>query len=147
MARKSSYKNSMLAEIGNRADAVQAMKGGAIAAWVVAAINIAIGAYIFFAAPAAARAFGVTGAAMIDGVIFGVIGIFIWRHSFIAAWLGLGFFTLEKIYQWTTQPKSLVGIAVALAIWFAFLNGVRGAMALRRFKREEASAPTLTETT
>lgn len=131
--------------MGNRADAVQAMKGGAIASWIVAAINIAIGAYIFFAAPGAGAAVGLTGAAMIDGVIFGVIGIFIWRQSFVAAWLGLGFFTLEKVYQWTTQPKALMGIVVAVLIWLAFLNGVRGAIALRRFNREQARTPVGTE--
>lgn len=147
MARNSSYKNRMLAEMGNRADAVQAMKGGAIASWIVAGINIAIGAYILFAAPEAARTFGITGAAIIDGTLFGILGFFIWRQSAIAAWLGLGFFTLEKIYQWTTQPKALVGIVVAVAIWVAFLNSVRGAIALRRFKRDEANAPVLTETT
>ena len=43
MARKSSYKSSSwIADIGNRADAQQAMKGGAVASWIVAAINIAI---------------------------------------------------------------------------------------------------------
>jgi len=148
MARKSSYKSSSwIADIGNRADAQQAMKGGAIASWIVAAINIAIGAYILFAAPDAARIFGVTGAAIFDGVCFGIIGIFTWRYSFISAWLGLVLFTLEKVYQWVTQPKALVGVLVAVALWFAFFNGVRGAMALRRFKREDANAPVGTEAT
>ena len=148
MARYSSYKSGgWIADIGNRADAQQAMKGGAIAAWVVAAINIGIGAYILFAAPDAARPFGLTGAAIFDGMYFGIIGIFIWRYSFIGAWLGLVLFTLEKVYQWVTQPKALAGVVVAAALWFAFLNGVRGAMALRRFKREEANAPVGTEAT
>jgi len=148
MARNSSYKSSSwIADIGNRADAQQAMKGGAVAAWIVAAINIAIGAYILFTSPDAARTFGITGAAIFDGVCFGIIGIFIWRYSFIGAWFGLVLFTLEKIYQWVAQPKALLGIFVAVALWFAFLNGVRGAMALRRFKREEVSAPVGTEAT
>jgi len=148
MARHSSFKSgSWIADIGNRADAQQAMKGGATASWIVAAINIALGAYILFAAPDAAKTFGITGAAIFDGVCFGIIGIFIWRYSFISAWLGLVFFSLEKVYQWVTQPKALVGIFVAVALWFAFLNGVRGAMALRRFKREEANAPLGTEAT
>lgn len=145
MARKTGNTHYWLSELGNRADAQQAMKGGAFAAWLVAAINIGIGAFIMFAAPDAARTFGVTGAAMIDGIIFGIIGISIWRYSTIGAWIGLAFFSLEKIYQWTTQPKSLVGLALAAAIWLAFVNAVRGANALRRFKREEAAAPPVTE--
>jgi hypothetical protein len=145
MARRSSYKDSMIREIGNRADAVQAMKGGAIAAWVVAGINLLIGAYILFAAPSAGLAFGLTGAAMVDGAVFGVIGFFIWRQSVVAAWIGLVLFTLEKIFQWATQPKALVGIFMAVALWLAFLNGVRGAMALRRFNREAPAAPPLPE--
>jgi hypothetical protein len=38
-----------------------------------------------------------------------------------------------------------VGLALAAAIWLAFVNAVRGANALRRFKREEAAAPPVTE--
>ncbi|UPG95745.1 hypothetical protein [Luteibacter aegosomatissinici] len=139
MASKGSNKHYWLSELTNRADAQKAMKGGAFAAWFVAAINIGIGALIMFAAPGLGKSVGLTGAAMIDGVIFAVIGISIWRYSFIGAWVGLAFFSLEKIYQWTTQPKSLTGLALAAAILLAFINAVRGAMALRRFKREEAA--------
>ncbi|HEY4091268.1 MAG TPA: hypothetical protein VGN46_07100 [Luteibacter sp.] len=145
MAQKTTNKHYWLSALNNRTDAEKAMKGGAFAAWFVAVVNIGIGAFIMFGAADAARAFGVTGAAIIDGVIFGVIGVSIWRYSRIGAWLGLAFFALEKIYQWTTQPKSLVGLALAAALFLAFINAVRGAAALRRFKLEEESALTITD--
>ncbi|MGN6481859.1 hypothetical protein [Luteibacter sp.] len=143
---RSTYKsNSWIPEIGNRADAQQAMKVGAFAAWFVAAVNIAIGAYILFSAPEAMRTFGVTGMSIIDGVCFALVGIFTWRYSLSSAWIGLILFSLEKIFQWVTQPKAIVGIVMAVILWIGFLNGVRGAVALRRFNREAANAPLGTE--
>ncbi|SDG75400.1 hypothetical protein [Dyella sp. 333MFSha] len=141
MARKDNTSNWYWPTFGNRADAQQAMKGAAIASWFVAFVNLALGLFLLFSGPGA-HALGLTGAAVIDGAVFALVGWRIWRYSMIAAFAGLGLFTLEKVYQFATQPKAVAGLIMAIIIWMAFLNGVRGAFALRDFARKaELPAP------
>ncbi|QDE38863.1 hypothetical protein FIV34_06435 [Luteibacter pinisoli] len=135
--------NRFIPAIGNRADAQQAMKGGAFAAGFVALVNLGIGGYLLLSGAGHSALLGVSGSVVIDGTIFAVLGVFLWRQSIVAAWIGLILFTLEKAWQWTTQPKALVGIVLAVVLWLAFLNALRGALALRQFNREAKAIPAM----
>jgi hypothetical protein len=139
VASRKNSSNTFWPTFGNRADAQQAMKGGAAASWVVAAINLGIGLFLIFSPPGTGASYGMSGAMVIDGTIFALVGWGIWRYSLIGAIAGFAFFSLEKIYQFSTQPKAAFGIFLAVVLWMAFLNGVRGALALRQFER--AAAP------
>lgn len=140
MARSNDSSNAFWPTFGNCADAQKAMKGGAAASWLVAALNTGIGLFLMFSPPGTGASYGMSGAAVIDGIIFALIGWGIWRYSLIGAIAGLGFFSLEKVYQFSTQPKAFAGIVLAVVIWMAFLNSVRGALALRRLERATSTS-------
>ncbi|QWT18343.1 hypothetical protein KPL74_11340 [Bacillus sp. NP157] len=146
MSRRSDFSDNRLwPTFGNRADAQQAMKGGVIAAAFVAVVNIGIGAWILLSGPGHAAPLGASGSVVVDGTIFAVLGVFLYRHSLVAAWISLILFTFEKIWQWTTQPNALFGVIVGILLWLAFLHALRGAMALRQFERAALEPPAFTE--
>ena len=82
---------------------------------------------------------GVNPLAYIDAILFAVIAWRIRRRSRAFAVAGLCLFIVEKIVQFSTQPR-IVGSAsfMAAIITLLFINGVRGTFAFHRFS---ANAP------
>jgi len=79
------------------------------------------------------RAWGFDAWALIDGIIFGVIAVGLWRHSRVAAWAGLVLYVGERAYMWSTigvKNPVIAGIFI-----LAFIGGIRGTTALHRLER------------
>ena len=124
-------------EIGNLADAEQASNQGFWAALVCAVVTAL---FATIAVASGSAVIGVGPVAFADAVVFAVIA---WRtraRSKSFAVIGLALFVIEKIFQLATQPMSLsFGILVAVALLFAFINGVRGTFAYHRMKEAQLS--------
>ena len=112
------------------------------------ALNLAVGAALFVAVVNAVVAtislvqhtaiLGITPAGYIDASLFAIVGWGIHRRSRVAAVAGLSLFVAEKIYQFATLPKALVGIAMAVILLAFFVSGVRGTFAYHRFTSADA---------
>jgi hypothetical protein len=97
----------------------------------VAVITTSFAVFAIFGSEIA-RSLGMDAYALVDAAIFAVIAVGIWRRSRVAAWAGLLFYVAERIYMWMT-----IGVRspiVATVFVLAFVGGVRGTMALHRFK-------------
>jgi hypothetical protein len=71
-----------------------------------------------------------------DASVFGIIAWGLWRHSRIAAWAGLLMYVLDRLYAFSTAARA--NLVVAIILILAFVNGVRGTMALHRFKETDS---------
>ncbi len=82
---------------------------------------------------------GITAGAFVDAAIFGLVAVGIWRMSRIAAVAGLAIFALEKVlmFQSLQRPGNLL---VAIALLFAFANGVRATFAYHKLLVAEPTA-------
>lgn len=75
--------------------------------------------------------------ALIDAVLFMIIGWGIFKLSRTAALAGLCLYLLERIYMWATiGPKNPI---IAIIISLMFINSVRGTFAFHRFSRYQKS--------
>ena len=82
---------------------------------------------------------GITPGAFLDAAIFGVIAVGIWRMSRVAAAAGLVLFGLERILIARDNPKG-GGLIVAIALLFAFANGVRATFGTTSCSRRRRGA-------
>jgi hypothetical protein len=71
-----------------------------------------------------------------DASVFGIIAWGLWRYSRIAAWAGLLMYALDRLYAFSSAAP--VNFMVAIILTLAFVNGVRGTMALHRFRESDA---------
>ena len=79
---------------------------------------------------------GITPAAFVDAAMFGLVAVGIWRMSRIAAVAGLVLFGIEKLLMvQTMKPGNLI---VAVALLFAFANGVRATVAYHKLQSAAA---------
>jgi len=123
-------------ELGNLADAEQASNQGF---WAAVVCGVITALFATVAAFSGKDIIGINPLAYADAVLFGVIAWRIRARSKTFAVIGLALFVIEKILQLATQPASLgFGIFVAVALLFAFINGVRGTFAYHRMKEAMA---------
>ena len=72
--------------------------------------------------------------ALVDALIFAIIGWGIHRLSRTAAVAGICLYLLERAYMWATfGPKNPFVAAIFILM---FINGVRGTFAFHKFSRE-----------
>ncbi|MGN6094070.1 MAG: hypothetical protein ACTHOL_17105 [Luteibacter jiangsuensis] len=132
-ARKSKPANVWWPDVGNLDQASSASDMGFAAASLVAGVN-AIAATLSLVLHTAV--IGVDASAYVDATLFALAGWGIRRRSRVAALAGLLLFLFEKVYQLITQPKSIMGLALALVLLMGFVNAVRGNFAYHRFVPE-----------
>lgn len=114
---------------GNIADTEQAANMGFWAAVFVAGVTTLIASVsVFFRH----QVMGIDPLAFVDAVMFAVIAWRIRRRSRAFAIAGLVLFTIEKIFQFATQPLALTGIFMAVVLFVCFINAVRGTFAYHR---------------
>ncbi|PMQ02745.1 hypothetical protein DyAD56_22990 [Dyella sp. AD56] len=123
---------------GNMADAEQAANQGFWAAVFVAAVATLFATISAFSSH---NVMGIDPFAYVDAVVFAVIAWRIRRRSRAFAIAGLVLFTVEKIFQFTTQPLALVGILMAIVLFVCFINAVRGTFAYHRMLVASAQEP------
>jgi len=99
------------------------------AAIIVVVITVAFATLAVFGTSLA----GIGPAAFVDAAIFGVVAAGIHRMSRVAALAGLIIFGLEKLLM-IDQMLSLGNIIMAIALLFAFANGVRATFAYHRLQ-------------
>jgi hypothetical protein len=114
--------------ISSEATALRAAKHGAIAAWVVAGAKALI--VVFASTTEAFAKVGVSTFGLIDAAIYLGVGIAIWRGSFAFAIIGALLFALDRASTWATTGH----FPLFTALLIFFMNGVRGAHALRTWR-------------
>jgi hypothetical protein len=119
------------------ADAERAANQGFWAAVFVAAVTAL---FATISALSSQEVVGVDPFAYVDAVAFAVIAWRIRRRSRVFAIAGLALFTVEKIFQFTTQPLALVGVFMAIVLLVCFINAVRGTFAYHRMRVASAQA-------
>jgi hypothetical protein len=124
-------------QITNAEEADHASKMGSGAAIFIAVVTAIIATVSTFTN---APILGVNSNGYIDAAIFAFVA---WgircRSNFVSA-AGLAIFVLEKGYQFSTQPKSLGGLATTIFLLCGFVSGIRGTRAYWRFEPEKAAA-------
>lgn len=78
------------------------------------------------------KTFQLSALSLVDAAIFGLIAFGLMRHSRFAAWSGLIFYLLERVFAWATVPATRTNVILPVIFTFAFIAGVRGANAHRR---------------
>jgi hypothetical protein len=113
-------------EIANAEDADRASKMGSAAAIYIAVVTAIIATVSLVANT---PILGVSASGYVDATIFAFVA---WgircRSNFVSA-VGLIIFVLAKGYQFSTQPKSLAGLAVTIFLLCGFISGIRGTRA------------------
>ncbi len=130
---KRDLKNSFLPQIATLSDAQKVGRQGTWAACFVAGLTalVAVAALSGILPPG----FPISGWALVDAALFGVIAWGIYRMSRVAAVAGLVVYILERIYmQSALGAKAGAGIVVTILIILAFINAVRGTFAYHRMK-------------
>lgn len=130
-------------EIKNLQDAVQASNLGVAAALIITVVNAGIAT---FSLVQHTTFMGVGALGYVDAAMFALVAGGIRLRSRIAAFFGLGLFLLEKAYQLSTQPKSVMGLGLGIVLLLFFISGVRGNFAYQRFaspasEMEKAGSP------
>lgn len=78
---------------------------------------------------------GIDAWALIDALLFIIIGYGIYKMNRIAAIAGLSLYILERIMMWLDQgPQSPV---IAILITFLFINSLRGIFAYHKYAKDE----------
>ncbi|MEM1264059.1 MAG: hypothetical protein AAGH76_16800 [Pseudomonadota bacterium] len=111
-----------------------AARQGVWAAGFVATVTTALAIYSRFGEAIV----GVDLWALGDVILFGIIGIGIWRLSRVASVLGLGLYIAERVWMFQANGK-LGGVLMVLLI-LMFVNGVRGTFAYHRLNAETTNA-------
>lgn len=127
--RKTKPANMWWPDVGTLDQAITASNGGFMVAMLVAAINAVVATISLVQHTAIA---GIDANGYVDAGLFALAGWGIRCRSRVAAIAGLLFFLLEKVYQFTTQPKALMGLWLAIIILVGFVGGVRGTFAYHR---------------
>ena len=73
-----------------------------------------------------------SGLSLIDATSFGLVAVFLHRHSRFAAWSALGLYLIERVYGWIAAPASVTNPIVPIIFTLAFISGVRGTHAYHR---------------
>ena len=141
--KRSKPTNVYWPEIKNLQDAVQASNLGFGAALLIAIINAG---FATFSLVQHTTILGVSALGYVDSAAFALVAWGIRCRSRIAAVFGLGLFLLEKINQLSTQPKSFMGLGLAVVLLLFFISGVRGTFAFQRLaslgrETEQAASP------
>jgi hypothetical protein len=111
--------------------AVRLGRIGAVAAWTVSAVTVVILLRASGTSP-----LGRPGAqiwSLFEAGLYVGIGIGMWHGSLTSAILGLVAYTAARIYIWSTTGHVPGGLAIVF-VW-AFVNGIRGTLAIRSFKQ------------
>jgi hypothetical protein len=116
--------------------ALRVTRQGAIAAWVVTGTTVL--AVLLAQKVQAFAAAGFSVWSLLDASIFMLIGFRIWKGSLSFAWAGLVLFLIERGFAWAMTGRFPGGLAVF--IFLAFLNGVRGAGMLARYRNTQLPA-------
>ena len=116
--------------------ALRVTRQGAVAAWIVSSTTVLV--VLFAQKVEVFAAAGIDAWALIDAALFGVIGIRIWKGSLPFAWVGVVFYLIERGVLWATTGQFPSGITAL--IFLAFVNGVRGAQAIRKYRHPSPDA-------
>lgn len=79
---------------------------------------------------------GIDAWALIDALLFIIIGYGIYKMNRIAAIAGLSLYILERIMMWFEQGLEVVPV-VAILIILLFINSLRGIFAYHRYAKDE----------
>jgi hypothetical protein len=120
-------------ELTDATEAGKAVKGAAFVAFFVAAVTGILSLLALLSVTQILSRW-----AILDALLFGLLGIFILRGSRAAAVLALILYVVEVLaaIAVTGNPGGLV---VGIIFTFAFINGVRGAYSLKRLEESAAS--------
>jgi hypothetical protein len=126
----------MYQTVSSEASALRVTRQGAIASWVIGAgtFVLAVSSATVETVPSLKQAFY----NLLGAVIYIAIGFGTWGGSLLAAGFGLAVYVGDRLYAWVVLDHEPGGIAILLTM--AFLNGVRGARALRSFRSSSALA-------
>lgn len=137
-----SLKERWWPDITDRETARKVSRQAFWAAIVVVGITVVFATLAAFGTSVA----GITPGALLDAAIFGFIAVGIWNMSRVAAVAGLVLFGLERVLMARDNPRG-GGLIVAIALLFAFANGVRATFAyhklLERETKADEAAPTV----
>ncbi len=129
-------------DVSDKASARKAIKEGVAACAFMAAVDAAITIYVDIAG----RTVGGYGASvLIDGAVFTLIGLFLWKNSRIASVAALTLMSLEIADKLLHHPSTLNWVTMLL--FLAILNSVRGAFAFHRPSEAKFVAPSETART
>ena len=81
------------------------------------------------------KTFQLSGLSPVDAPIFGLIAFGLSRQSRFAAWSGLIFYLLERVYAWAAVPATRMNVIMPILFTLAFIAGVRGAHAFHRLSQ------------
>src|SRR5262245_53681037 len=122
------FKKAYWPELSTAAEAEKAVKGAAYVAFFVAALTALASLLTLLSVTQI-----LSGWAIFDALIFGVIGFFILRGSRAAAVIGLILYVIELVAA-IAATGNPAGLIVGLFFTSAFVGGVRGAYLLKRLK-------------
>jgi hypothetical protein len=130
--KKRPRRNIIWANMETIDDAKWATKQAMIAAIVCASVTALFSVLSLCGVEFVRKTLHVSGLSLIDAGIFGLIAVYLSRHSRFAAWCGLGVYLIERVYAWSTVPGSRTNILLPIIFTLAFITGVRGAHAFHR---------------
>jgi len=115
-------------ELSNPTDAEKAVKAAAYVAFFVAAVTGLLSLLSLLSVTQL-----LSGWAILDGLLFGLIGVFILRGSRAAALLGLILYVIEVVAAIAVTGNP-AGLVIGSIFTLVFINGVRGASSLKRLE-------------
>jgi hypothetical protein len=122
------FKKAYWPELSTATDAEKAVKGAAYVAFFVAALTGLLSLLTLLSVTQI-----LSGWAIFDALLFGVLGFFILRGSRAAAVLGLILYVIELVAA-IAATANPAGLIVGLFFTSAFISGVRGAYLSKRLK-------------
>jgi hypothetical protein len=122
------FKKAYWPELSTTTDAERAVKVAAYVAFFVAALTGLVSLLALLSVTQI-----LSGWAILDALLFGVLGFFILKGSRAAAVLGLILYVIELVAALAATGNP-AGLVVGLFFTSAFLSGVRGAYSLHRLR-------------
>jgi hypothetical protein len=122
------FKKAYWPELSTATEAERAVKGAAYVAFFVAALTGLVSLLSLLSVTQI-----LSGWAILDALLFGVLGFFMLRGSRAAAVLGLILYVIELVAA-IAATGNPAGLIVGLFFTSAFISGVRGAYVLKRLK-------------
>ncbi len=136
-ASKKKTSNQWFLTIDSIESAKKAVAQGYGVAYVIAVLTAGVA---LFALATDQSIGGIDAWAMLDALLFAVIGLGMQFYSRTAAVAGLVLFILEKTFQFSEGQISGAGIGIAIVFLFGLINGVRGTFAYQNFQNSHHAA-------
>ncbi len=123
-------------DVSNKPSARKAVQEGVAACAFIAAVDAGVALYVNLSHQRFAS-YGPS--VLIDGAVFALISLFLWRNSRIAAVAAIALMTLEIADKLMHHANTFN--LVTMVLFLAILNSVRGAFALHRPQEPQFVAP------